>query len=393
MSEFHLSNMSDFLGPPLTVIQTATELGFNNSNIWFRDGIFHYKLTLENYSGDTLKLGFGSDLNQSLSDESWGIDNLKIESVHNITLVSQETFESGASGWNNNTVDSSEANFTSFLGRRGGSAGQQSLYKTFDLPGQEHIVIEFDFYKIDSWDGEHFGIFINDTQILNHTFYSTTSSGTGTGAFSGGTYEKTVIQTATELGFNSNNIWFRDGIFHYKLTLENYSGGTLKLGFGSDLDQSLSDESWGIDNVTVTAIAPAMDSLHGGAGNDTLHGGEGSDFLYGDDGMDILYGGAGSDVFVFEKNSAFNNIDRIEDFSIAEGDALDISDILDGYTPGVDSITNFVRITDNGTDSLLAINQDGTGNTGNFYTIATISGAIGMTDESALVSNGSLIVT
>lgn len=113
--------------------------------------------------------------------------------------------------------------------------------------------------------------------------------------------------------------------------------------------------------------------------------------LYGGDGLDTLYGDTGADTFVFEAASAFNNVDVIDDFDVStDDDVIDISDVLDGYyTAGVDDITDFVQITDDGTDSTLYIDQDGGAD--NFVAVASILGTTGLTDEAALVTSGNLI--
>lgn len=169
----------------------------------------------------------------------------------------------------------------------------------------------------------------------------------------------------------------------------------------------------------------AVDTLSGGAGNDTLYGyggndilngdadddilfgGNGDDMLYGGDGVDNLYGqagddtfnggagddliagGLGADEFVFESGATFGHEDIIADFSIAQGDALNISDILVGYDPITDAITDFVQILNTGSDSVVFVDADGGAN--NFVRIATLLNVNGLTDEEALETNGTLI--
>lgn len=59
----------------------------------------------------------------------------------------------------------------------------------------------------------------------------------------------------------------------------------------------------------------------------------------------------------FEADSALNDLDQIADIDLSE-DILDISDILDGnYNFAADVITDYVQITFDGTDSLLAVLQ------------------------------------
>ena len=68
------------------------------------------------------------------------------------------------------------------------------------------------------------------------------------------------------------------------------------------------------------------DTLSGLAGADKLAGGLGNDILIGGSGADGLTGGGGSDRFVFQvaADSAMTSIDRIADFSQANGDLIDL---------------------------------------------------------------------
>lgn len=130
------------------------------------------------------------------------------------------------------------------------------------------------------------------------------------------------------------------------------------------------------------------DELYGDAGDDFLHGGIDDDDLYGGAGTDTLYGGAGSDSFIFE-SGLVSEVDSIEDFSLAQGDSIDISDVISSYDPMSDDITEWVQITDNGTDSTLYVDTNGGGDS--FTAIATIVGVTGLTDEADLETNGYLI--
>ncbi|MCT4559256.1 MAG: type I secretion protein [Pelagimonas sp.] len=84
------------------------------------------------------------------------------------------------------------------------------------------------------------------------------------------------------------------------------------------------------------------DNLNGGSGADTLLGGEGNDYLNGSSGNDVLSGGggrdrlylgagddtatggAGADRFIFRSNDLDGGTDVIADFSIVEGDLVDL---------------------------------------------------------------------
>jgi Ca2+-binding RTX toxin-like protein len=130
------------------------------------------------------------------------------------------------------------------------------------------------------------------------------------------------------------------------------------------------------------------DYLSGQGGNDTLYGYGGADTLIGGTGSNYLYGGSGADIFAFE---AVTGSDWVGDFSTGQGDKLDVSSLIEAYDPLTNAITDFVRITDNGTSSTLAVDIDGAGTTHSFTDIATIYNVIGLTDEAALETAGTLI--
>jgi Ca2+-binding RTX toxin-like protein len=56
-----------------------------------------------------------------------------------------------------------------------------------------------------------------------------------------------------------------------------------------------------------------------GRGDDTITGGAGSDFVSGDRGNDTISGGSGADLFHGSQDAG---IDRVLDFSLAEGDRV-----------------------------------------------------------------------
>jgi serralysin len=85
--------------------------------------------------------------------------------------------------------------------------------------------------------------------------------------------------------------------------------------FGDDGDDLVYGN---LGNDTCTGGAGA-DTLRGGQANDSLAGGAGADFVSGDRGDDTMTGGSGADLF---HSSADAGIDRVLDFSAAEGDRI-----------------------------------------------------------------------
>ncbi len=137
----------------------------------------------------------------------------------------------------------------------------------------------------------------------------------------------------------------------------------------------------GSDTANIITGNSAANTIHGG-GNDTIHGGGGKDILYGD---------LGADTFFFDADTAFTAPVTIKDFNIAQGDVLDISDILSGYTDGL-VISGFVHIVDTGKNTQVQVNAAGDGLAAHYVTIATLSGVTGLTGEAALVAGGHLIM-
>ncbi len=144
-------------------------------------------------------------------------------------------------------------------------------------------------------------------------------------------------------------------------------------------------------NIEAVVASDYNDTLRGGDNDDYLKGEDGDDILTGGLGRDLLYGGDGADTFVFEAISAFDRVDMIRDFDISEGDVINIADLLSGYDDLTDAITDFVQLTQNGSNTDVQINVAGDGS-GAFQTAFTIEGGIiGTVDD--LVNSGVIDVS
>jgi len=158
-------------------------------------------------------------------------------------------------------------------------------------------------------------------------------------------------------------------------TLSGTSGDDVLFGFGG--------------NDTLSGLA-GDDHLFGGDGDDTLFGGDDNDVLVGGAGSDALYGGDGADLFVFNSGDVGNGVDTIHDFSLTEGDAIDLRDILSGYDPLTDDLADFVEFTNAGSNSELRVDLDGAGTVYGWTQIATINGHINL-DAATMEANGLLL--
>ena len=118
----------------------------------------------------------------------------------------------------------------------------------------------------------------------------------------------------------------------------NDGNDTLNGGLGNDgLDG-------GAGNDTLNGDA-GNDYLGGGEGNDILNGGDGNDVFVGGAGKDTLTGGAGADAFFFTAltDSTAAAPDKITDFSWADGDYINLSQIDANTSLAGDQAFSFVN--------------------------------------------------
>ncbi|MDN3679078.1 cadherin-like domain-containing protein, partial [Vibrio tapetis subsp. quintayensis] len=85
----------------------------------------------------------------------------------------------------------------------------------------------------------------------------------------------------------------------------------------------------------------ANDTLVGTGFDDILLGGDGEDILTGGLGNDILTGGDDADIFKWVAGDLDGSTDRITDFSISEGDKVDLSDLFTD-TPTQQQVTELL---------------------------------------------------
>lgn len=132
------------------------------------------------------------------------------------------------------------------------------------------------------------------------------------------------------------------------------------------------------------------DVIETGAGDDTITAGDGNDTIFGGAGNDMLSGGNDADTFIFESTTAFGvaNIDDILDFSTADDDALDLSDLISGFSG---TITDYLQFTTSGSDTIVQVDGNGLTGGSSFQTIASLNGVTGL-DENTLFVAGNIIV-
>lgn len=144
----------------------------------------------------------------------------------------------------------------------------------------------------------------------------------------------------------------------------------------------------GDDNITGCGCSNIINS---GAGDDIIDAAGGVDTIYSGSGADTITGGSGADAFMFLAADGLGDVDTITDFNAGAGDTIDISDVLTGYTDGVDDIHDFVFFVVNGGDMEVHVDIDGTDTDYATTALAIITGGSGL-DMDTLIASNDLIV-
>lgn len=300
------------------------------------------------------------------------------------TQVSFEDFESGATGWSDNTTETGNAYLTRFLGRHSMEGGAQNTFKTYTLSGtQDYAVFTFDMYELDSWDGESFRIFIDDVLVYNQAFSAGTFNMPHDGSFG------SVSWTIHELTpFNANFAYgaWAEQIYRFTLTVDT-SAAAVKIGFSSTLDQVTVDEAWGIDNIALYEVQPggtpgpfevAENSANGTVvGRITAHDPNAGDIL-----SYSITGGTG--VGIFSINSATGVITVIDsaslDYETTASYTLDIR-VQDNGTPVMfDTETIVINLLDMPENTAPVINPAGPFSVAENAAVNTVVGTVSATD-------------
>jgi hypothetical protein len=132
----------------------------------------------------------------------------------------------------------------------------------------------------------------------------------------------------------------------------------------------------------------------GGSGDDSINGGVGNNIIDGGAGSDTLFGGDGADTFIWHTGDESGSpTDTIIDFDTAEGDVLDLSDLLDGETSG--TLENYLSFSLDSGNTVIEIDVDGVG--GDVDQTIVLQGVDLVTGNTQseiindLVSNGNLV--
>jgi hypothetical protein len=213
--------------------------------------------------------------------------NVGIFKLDRVLDEQYEDFENGTSGWTATNLTSNDSSndmimkidfhttdtenqlpATSFLGRfptavsLGTDFYEVSKTYSFDKKFKNHeIEIEFDFYEIDTWDGERFEFYANDELIAaDHFIFDWHAT----------LKDTNITGTSLQDNINTKTGYAGDQSYRYKLRSKLDNNGKVTLRFRTNFEYELpyanhwsqtydqgsynedvENESWGIDNIKI----------------------------------------------------------------------------------------------------------------------------------------------
>tara|TARA_R110002126_G_scaffold3263_1_gene18393 strand:- start:96251 stop:98317 length:2067 start_codon:yes stop_codon:yes gene_type:complete len=324
---------------------TTATFTFQESGAGYRNTLGFYRINHEDGTIEGVEVGFSN------------VKNYAAGTAYNVTLP-------GAP----------DSDFGFFIIANGYTRNQS--YRNLDMDG-EHLQFIYD----RGGENERPATIFDDGDDISLIY----DDGSTSAALKGEVYH-----TTTRSGDTSINADDADHVVSGLIDENDQS--VLRIGF-EDL-KNLGDADYNdvvfdlrIAGQTIDTSEQGNDILVGGGGNDQLYGEGGHDLLMMGEGADIAYGGSGNDIFSFDVLDSQTDI--IADYNImGEQDILNIADILSGYDPLSDAISDFVQLSaaENG-DAIIQI-YDGT----SFVNAVQITGGIGDNTLQQLIDSGSLIV-
>lgn len=171
-------------------------------------------------------------------------------------IVGYEDFESGTAPLWNNAYVAFDPSLSKFLGRMGKEASR--IDKTFLVPTEaSSVTVEFILYEIDEWEGDDkFSVIINNNRIDVGQFFENDAEDNlfnyESGSKFGITWLRYSITPAMNVAFNEA---YADQAHKVEIYIPPiyYSTGNLNIDFSVDMNDTIENESVGIDNIKVTA--------------------------------------------------------------------------------------------------------------------------------------------
>ncbi|MFM9111463.1 MAG: lectin-like protein, partial [Prochlorococcaceae cyanobacterium] len=185
-------------------------------------------------------------------------ESLSASNTDGWSFAGQPSFSTGGAFYPNGSSYT-----TRFLGAfgHGERSNGQDAWKTYGLDGGGASV-SFRLYRLDSWDGEAFRIYANNGLIFE-TALAAVRKDSGSLQTSTDGYSVSFTPRDDYGTFYGVSNW-QDQSYDVVVTVP-AGVSSLKLGFGSSLDQPASDEAYGIDALTVVNAPTLYSTTNSGS--------------------------------------------------------------------------------------------------------------------------------
>lgn len=196
------------------------------------------------------------------------------------------------------------------------------------------------------------------------------------------------------------------GTVHTLLTITGYNGSTATLNPVNSADTSATIQGHygtlqiGVDGAYTytlnSGVSPAaittketfnytLNDQNGHSDSATLTINMNPQFVSTSQG-DVINGSVYGDTLVYDLLNATsatggNGADTWKNFSLAQGDKIDIHDLLQGWNGQQSSLGNYLNVTTSGNNTVISIDRDGTGTTHNLTTLVTLENVHTTLDE------------
>jgi len=256
--------------PPRNGAKENNTLGYNflyAPGMLPTDSVYSITSRFE-HQGDSIKFIFSAPTLQDINDESWGLDNVKVE-------IDQNYYENNFEGtldpeWSDRTRSITPIGGRKFLGR---FSDQNVRLVLNNLPQHTSIKVSFDLFMIQSMDGNASGhpewgpdiwkLWVSEGSTLIQTTFSNidghfeniTLNQSYPGSFPGGNHPPlTGASEINTLGYQSDEPAPMDSVYQMQSTFS-HTDNQLILNFTyTGITAGLIDESWGLDNVRLEIV-------------------------------------------------------------------------------------------------------------------------------------------
>lgn len=244
----------DAANPPYTGASTIGALGYLPPEEPAQDAVYRLRFTFT-HNSPVLQVTFAGIGLQQIEDESWGLDNVIVSLDGDVTYA--DTFD--GTGWPTTRTDVTPSG-RHFLGQFGAETVTLPLN---NLPPHTELTLTFDFYAIETWDGndDYWGPDIFDLRVAGGpTLLHTTFANAELPQAYPGSYPEasnpryTGASEVNTLGYPTDGGWWGDAVYRLTFTFA-HTNSSVQFSFSGIGLQELTDESWGLDNVTVHADA------------------------------------------------------------------------------------------------------------------------------------------